>query len=115
MLSRYGMGDCKPVSTPMDPGLCLSRDDGPKTDEERTLMRSVDYGGALGSLQYLSCTTHPDIAIYSVGQLASFTSNPGVAHWNIGTSFATSREPWTMVSSMPLMRRFLSCSPLTLM
>ena len=44
-------------------------------------MQSVDYGGAIGSLQYLSCTTRPDIA-YTVGQLASFTSDPGVAHWN---------------------------------
>ena len=24
-------------------------------------MQSVDYGGAIGSLQYLSCTTCPDI------------------------------------------------------
>ena len=44
-------------------------------------MRSVDYGGAIGSLQYLSCTTCPDIT-FAVGQLASFTSDPGVAHWN---------------------------------
>ena len=32
MLSRYGMGDCKPVLTSMDPSLCLSRDHGPKTN-----------------------------------------------------------------------------------
>ena len=44
-------------------------------------MHSVDYGSAIGSLQYLSCTTRPDIA-FAVGQLASFTSDPGVAHWN---------------------------------
>jgi len=75
------MGNCKPVLMLMDPGLCLSHDHGPKTNEEHTFMRSVDYGGALGSLQYLSYTTHPNIA-YSVGQLASFTSSPGVAHWN---------------------------------
>ena len=44
-------------------------------------MQSIDYGGAIGSLQYLSCTTRPDIA-YTVGQLAFFTSDSGVAHWN---------------------------------
>ena len=43
-------------------------------------MHSVNYGATIGSLQYLSCTTHPDIA-YSVGQLAFFTTNPGIAHW----------------------------------
>ena len=45
-------------------------------------MHSVNYGGTIGSLQYLSCTTRPDIA-YTVSQLASFTSDPGVAHWNV--------------------------------
>jgi hypothetical protein len=81
MLSRYGMGDSKPVSTPMTPALCLSHEQSPRTADERAFMRSVDYGGAIGSLQYLSCTTRPDIA-YTVGQLASFTSDPGVAHWH---------------------------------
>ena len=81
MLARYGMGDSKPVSTPVTPGLCLSREQSPRNAEERPFMRSVDYGGAIGSLQYLSCTTRPDIA-YTVGQLASFTSDPGVAHWH---------------------------------
>ena len=81
MLSRYGMADSKPVSTPMTPGLCLSRKQSPRTAEERAFMQSVDYGGAIGSLQYISCTTHPDIA-YTVGQLTSFTSDPGVVHRN---------------------------------
>jgi hypothetical protein len=62
-------------------GVCLSRDQSPRNAEERAFMHSVDYGGAIGSLQYLSCITRPDIA-YTVGQLASFTSDPGVAHWN---------------------------------
>ena len=65
----------------MDPGHCLSCDQSPKTTQELDSMCSVDYGGAIGSLQYLSCITHPDIT-FAVGQLASFTSNPGVAHWN---------------------------------
>jgi len=75
------MGDCKPVSMPMDAGLCLSHDHDSKIDQEHIFTQSVNYGGALASLQYLSYTIHPDIA-YSVGQLASFTSNPGVAHWS---------------------------------
>jgi len=81
ILARYGMGDTKPVSTPMTPGLCLLREQSPRNAEECAFMRSIDYGGAIGSLQYLSCTTHPDIA-YTVGQLASFTSDPGIFHWH---------------------------------
>ena len=44
-------------------------------------MHSVDYGGAIGLLQYLLYITHPDIA-FAVGQFASFTFDPGVVHWN---------------------------------
>ena len=62
MLARYGMVDSKPVLTPMTPDLCLSREQSPRTTEERAFMHFVDYGGAIGSLQYLSCTTRPDIA-----------------------------------------------------
>ena len=43
-------------------------------------MHLVNYDATIGSLQYLSCTTCPDTA-YSVEQLASFTTNPGIAHW----------------------------------
>ena len=53
MLACFNMGDCKPVSTPMDSGLCLSHDQSLKTTQEHDSMRSVDYGSAIGSLQYL--------------------------------------------------------------
>jgi hypothetical protein len=81
MLSRYGMADSKPVSMPMTPGVCLSREQSPRNAGECAFMHSIDDGGAIGSLQYLSCTTCPDITC-TVGQLAFFTSDPGVAHWN---------------------------------
>lgn len=81
MLAQFGMADSKPVSTPMNPGLCLLTNQSPRTAKEHAFIKSINYGGAIGSLQYLSCTTCPDI-IYTVGQLASFTANPGVAHWS---------------------------------
>ena len=31
LLERFGMADCQPVTTPMTPGLRLSKDDAPKT------------------------------------------------------------------------------------
>lgn len=80
ILDRFGMADCKPVSTPMDPGLRLTRDHSPQTREEAAQMRSIDYQGAVGALMYLATTTRPDIA-YTVGVLARFNSNPGLAHW----------------------------------
>ena len=81
MLSCFNMADCKPVTTPMEPSLCLLHNQSPRTAEKCNFMCSVNYGSVIGSLQYFSCTTQPDIA-FAVGQLASFTSDPGVAHWN---------------------------------
>ena len=57
MLSCFNMANCKPVMTPMEPGLCLLCNQSPRTAEEHNFMCSVNYGGAIGSLQYLSCTT----------------------------------------------------------
>ena len=81
MLSHFNMVNCKPVMTPMELGLCLLCDQSPRTTEKCNFMHSVDYGGAIGSLEYLSCTTQLDIA-FAVGQLASFTLDPGIVHWN---------------------------------
>ena len=80
MLERYGHSDCKPVSTPMDPGLRLSSSMAPQNDEEIALMKSIPYINAVGSLMYLAISSRPDIA-YSVGVLARFNSNPGPLHW----------------------------------
>ena len=44
-------------------------------------MKSVPYLAAVGALMYLATSTRLDIA-YTVGCLARFNSNPGVAHWN---------------------------------
>jgi len=65
------------------PTVCLStlRIISPRNAEEHAFMQSIDYGGAIGPLQYPLCTTHPDIA-YTVSQLASFTLDPSVAHWH---------------------------------
>ena len=81
ILQRFGMADCKPVTTPMDPGLRLSHSQSPQTTQEATQMRSIDYLGAVGVLMYLVTSTRPDIA-YAVGVLARFNANPGLAHWN---------------------------------
>ena len=74
------MADCKPISTPMQPNTRLTRAQSPKTPEEVQFMKSVPYLAAVGALMYLATTTRPDIA-YTIGYLARFNSNPGLAHW----------------------------------
>ena len=74
------MTDCRPVGTPMLPGIKLSSEQCPKPDEEKAEMSKVPYINVVGSLMYLAIMTRPDIA-YAVGVLAHFNSNPGVEHW----------------------------------
>ena len=80
-LNEFDMADCKPVGTPMLPGLKLSSDQCPDTAEKKTEMKNIPYINAVGSLLYLALLTRPDIA-FATGVLARFNSNPGMAHWN---------------------------------
>jgi Reverse transcriptase (RNA-dependent DNA polymerase) len=80
LLERFGMSDCNPVVTPMDPGLKLSSTMSPTSSKDIEEMHSVPYLQAVGALMYLATATRPDIA-YTVGVLARFNKNPGMTHW----------------------------------
>ena len=82
ILSRYDHSDCNPVSTPIDPGCELLSDQALSTLEDIEYMKDKPYIHAVGSLIYLSISTHPDIA-YAVGVLARVNSNSGVPHWKV--------------------------------
>ena len=68
-LEEFRLTDCKPVGTPMLPGLKLTSEESPKTPEECKEMENIPYINAVGSLMYLATMTRPDIA-YTVGVLA---------------------------------------------
>ena len=80
LLQEHSLQDCKPVSTPLNPGSRLSTSMCPQNDAEASEMRQYPYISVVGSLMYLAVTTRPDIA-YAAGVLARFNSNPGPAHW----------------------------------
>ena len=79
-LQRFDMDTCRPVSTPMEPGLRLTTDMGPKSPEDVLFMKDKPYLNAVGALMYLALTTRPDMS-YTVGVLARFSANPGPEHW----------------------------------
>jgi len=81
LLDRFQLRDCNPVATPLPPGIQLSKDDSPAT-EDRTL--STKYREVVGTLQYLATWTRPDIA-HATHTLARHNSNPGLAHWKAAT------------------------------
>ena len=59
--------------------LKLSKDDCPKSVEEKATMAKIPYASACGSLMYAMVAMRPDIA-YAVGVVNRFMSNPGNKH-----------------------------------
>ena len=79
ILTKFGMQDSKPVKTPQDPGLKLTKnmcEGGCHHDET---MAGVPYRSAVGCLMYLMVGTRSDLAA-AVGALSQFASNPRPTH-----------------------------------
>jgi hypothetical protein len=76
VLERFGMSQCRHVSTPVEPSAVLSRfvEDSKPTDK-------TEYLQLVGSLMYLAIATRPDLA-YAVGYLGRFSSKPLMIHLN---------------------------------
>ena len=73
LLSKYGMENCKPISTPMEPGLHL-----PKINE--TPDREIfDYASCIPTVLYISTRTRPDIS-FAIGILCRHLKNYGPEH-----------------------------------
>lgn len=75
VLVRFGMEECKPVSTPMDSAK-LSKARGEPTPEDLKL----PYRELVGALTYLSTGTRPDIS-FAVSYLAQFNNCFRKEHW----------------------------------
>jgi len=63
LLKRLGMADCNPVSTPLDPGLVLSKADCPQTEDERKEMARHPYREVLGAITWLAIVSRPDLTV----------------------------------------------------
>ena len=75
ILKRFGMEQCKPVSTPLEPGkhfLELPDDENPTNINE--------YQKLIGYLTYVATATRPDLAS-AVGRLLKYMSRPSDEHW----------------------------------
>lgn len=72
VLARFGMKDCKPVSTPMVKG---SLQVGKESEED--LNTTFPHREAVGALMYLMTCTRPDIA-YAVSVVSRNLENPPI-------------------------------------
>uniref|UniRef100_A0A7N2N871 Retrovirus-related Pol polyprotein from transposon TNT 1-94 n=1 Tax=Quercus lobata TaxID=97700 RepID=A0A7N2N871_QUELO len=71
VLSRFNMNEAKLVSTPLGSHFKLSKEQSPKTEEERDHMSKVLYALAIGSLMNAMVCTRPYIA-HAVGVVSRF-------------------------------------------
>ena len=74
LLEKYGMTECKTLSTPLSQATKLTKDGEPL---DTTI---YGYSQLIGSLMYLSVCTRPDIS-QAVGALARYMSSPTTTHW----------------------------------
>ena len=76
ILRKFGMDECKPVSTPMESGKRFQ-----SSQDNEELFDINAYQQAIGCLTYLSTATRPDIAV-AVNILSRFMSKPNKEHWS---------------------------------
>ena len=76
VLRTFGMWDCNPALTPLDPNIRLTKRDSPEAVDPRLhrRMRSI-----VGCLSYLVNMTRPDLA-FTYSQLSKFVQSPGPVH-----------------------------------
>ena len=75
VLKKFGMENCKPVSTPLEPGRKFQQLS--PSDEPFDVQT---YQQAIGCLTYISTATRPDIAA-AVSVLSQYMSKPSKDHW----------------------------------
>ena len=75
VLKKFGMENCKPVSTPLEPGSKFQKLS--PSDEPFDVQT---YQQAIGCPTYMSTATRPDIAA-AVGVLSQYMSIPSKDHW----------------------------------
>lgn len=79
MLTRFGMSDCKPVSTPLVLGDKLTMD--PDADDDGDHPKDkYPFRELIGALMYAATATRPDI-MHAVSALSQFNSCYSTKHW----------------------------------
>ncbi|XP_021992050.1 secreted RxLR effector protein 161-like [Helianthus annuus] len=76
LLDKFNMRDCNSISTPMEYGLRLTKED-PEESVDQNMYRSL-----VGCLMYLT-NTRPDI-LFVVSRISRFMERPKKSHWESG-------------------------------
>ena len=73
IIERFRMKECKPVTTPMETGLKLEKN-------ENAPVKLKEYQALIGSLTYAAMAKRPDISS-ALNIVSQFASCPGNEHW----------------------------------
>ena len=80
ILARFNMENSKKGTLPFRHGVHLSKEQSPKTLEQKKHMSRIPFASTAGSLMYVMLCTRPDIC-YVVGIVNRYQSDPGEEHW----------------------------------
>src|ERR1700722_17794977 len=80
MVTKFRLGDAKPVSLPALPGQILSMEQSPSMPTQMNEMQQIPYAEAIGHILWLVMISWSDV-VFQVGQLAQYMKNPGMANW----------------------------------
>jgi hypothetical protein len=80
-LDKFGMKDCSTVNTPIASDMKLTEKMCPVTKDDIWKMKDKPYRELIGTINFLSTTTRPDIA-KAVSNVSRYLMNPGILHWN---------------------------------
>lgn len=80
ILERFRMENSKPVATPSDTNVKLSKDLGKSDEVNDEELKKIPYQAAVGCLLYLTQWSRPDIA-FAVNDVSRFNSNYRFSHW----------------------------------
>ena len=80
IVKRFGMQDSKKGFIPMRHEVQISKEQSPKTPEDKALMERITYASAIGSILYAMICTRPYVA-YALSVTNRFQADPGEKHW----------------------------------
>jgi len=82
LVERSRLQNATTVTTPLEPGTILTKDQCPTTPAEWQDISGNTYWEAIGSLQYVVVAARLDISV-AISKLAQFLVNPAQAHLDV--------------------------------
>ena len=87
VLHRFRMQEANSGFVPMSHGIAISKEDYPKSSDDKDCMNKVPYTSAIGSIMYVMICTRHDV-LYALSMMSRYQSNPGEGHWTASQEYS---------------------------